>query len=287
MIEYDPHHWRSHFFDVRGSLVREIAYRVGICALTAIAVSVAFHYHEHVAIPDKPHALVGPALALLLVFRTNTANDRYWEGRRIWGGIVNTSRNLRRKADALFTQEPAIAARLSEWTIAWFWAARTHLVDEKSLGPQPLLSAEDQARALAAPHIPAFIASELSNIIVDARRRNMISDIQQQMLDADVQALIDHVGACERIASTPLPYAYAVHLRRALLIYCVTLPFALVSAFGEWTVVPSLIVSYILIGIEEIGTEIEGPFGRKHNDLPLDRICQRLEANLREPKNKS
>ncbi len=286
MIEYDPHHWRSHFFDIRGSLVREIAYRVGICALTAIAVSVAYHYHKDVAIPDKPHALVGPALALLLVFRTNTANDRYWEGRRIWGGIVNTSRNLRRKADALFTDR-ATAERIIEWTIAWFWAARTHLVEEKSLGPATKLSAEEQARALAAPHIPTFAASELSNLIADARRRNDITDIQQQMLDADVQALIDHIGACERIDSTPLPYAYAVHLRRALLIYCMSLPFALVSSFGEWTVLPSLVVCYILIGIEEIGTEIEGPFGRKHNDLPLDRICQRLEANLREAKNKS
>lgn len=287
MIEYDPHRWRSHFFDIRGSLVREIAYRVLLCSLTAAAVSVAFHYHEDVAIPDKPHSLVGPALALLLVFRTNTANDRFWEGRRIWGGIVNTSRNLRRKADALFKDEPATAARLAEWTIAWFWAARTHLVEEKSVGPATQLSAEDQARALAAPHVPSFVASELSNIIADARRRNAIGDIQQQMLDADVQALIDHIGACERIDTTPLPYAYAVHLRRALLLYCVTLPFALVSTFGEWTVLPSLIISYVLIGIEEIGTEIEGPFGRRHNDLPLDRICQRLEANIREPRNKS
>ena len=78
----------------------------------------------------------------------------------------------------------------------------------------------------------------------------------------------------------------AVHLRRALVLYCLTLPFALVAVFGEWTVIPSLIVAYVLIGIEEIGTEIEGPFGRRENDLPLDRLCQRLEANLRDPKNK-
>ena len=286
MIEYDPHRWRSHFFDLRGSLVREIAYRVGLCGLTAIAVSIAFHFHEDVAIPDKPHLLVGPALALLLVFRTNNANERYWEGRRIWGGIVNTSRNLRRKAEILLPAD-AGGAQIVEWAIAWFWSARAHLVDERSLGPATKLSAEDQARALAAPHIPVFIAFQMTSIIADARRRNVITDIQQQMLDADVQALIDHIGACERIDQTPLPYAYAVHLRRALLLYCVTLPFALVSVFGEWTVLPSFIVCYILIGIEEIGTEIEGPFGRRHNDLPLDNICTRLEANLREAKNKS
>lgn len=287
MIEYDPHHWRSHFFDLKGSLVREIAYRVGVCALTAIAVSVAFHYHEDVAIPSTGHALIGPALALLLVFRTNTANDRYWEGRRIWGGIVNTARNLRRKASVLFASEPETAKKLVEWTIAWFWSAREHLVEIKSVGPASQLSDEEKARAVAAAHVPSYVASQLTAIIADARKRNVIGDIQQQMFDADVQVLIDHVGACERIDTTPLPYAYAVHLRRALLLYCMTVPFTLVSTFGEWTVLPSLIVSYVLIGIEEIGTEIEGPFGRKHNDLPLDRICTRLEANLREPSNQT
>ena len=285
VIEYDPHHWRSHFFDLRGSLVREIAYRVGLCAATAVAVSIAYHYHKDVAIPDKPHVLIGPALALLLVFRTNTANDRYWEGRRLWGGIVNTTRNLRRKAEVLFKDEPATVARITEWTVAWFWAARGHLVEEKAVGPACQLPADEQSRALAASHVPAYVAGELTSIVADARKRDVIGDIQQQMLDVDIQTLIDHVGGCERIDSTPLPYAYAVHLRRALVLYCLTLPFALVSAFHEWTVVASLIVSYILIGIEEIGTEIEGPFGRRHNDLPLDRLCQRLEANLRDPNN--
>ena len=124
MIEYEPHRWRSHFFDLRGSLVREIAYRVGLCAATAVAVSIAYHYHRDVAIPDKPHQLVAPALALLLVFRTNTANDRYWEGRRLWGAIVNVARSLRRKADTLLRDEPATAQRITEWTIAWCWATR-------------------------------------------------------------------------------------------------------------------------------------------------------------------
>ncbi len=285
MIEYDPHHWRSHFFDLRGSLVKEIAYRVGVCGLTAILVSVAYHYHEDVAVPDKLHLLIGPALALLLVFRTNTANDRYWEGRRLWGGIVNTARNLRRKSAVLFKDEPVLSARITEWTIGWFWAARGHLVQEKSVGPASQLPAEDQARALAASHVPVFVAGELTAIFDDGRKRGVLTDIQQQMLEADVSTLIDHIGGCERIDTTPLPYAYAVHLRRALVIYCGTLPFALVSNFGEWTVLASLIVSYVLIGIEEIGTEIEGPFGRRHNDLPLDRLCQRLEGNLRDPNN--
>lgn len=285
MIEYDPRHWRSHFFDLRGSMVREIAYRVGMCAVTAILVSVAYHYHEDVAISDKPHQLVGPALALLLVFRTNTANDRYWEGRKLWGSIVNTTRNLRRKATALLHDEPETVATIVEWTVAWTWATRAHLVDEKAIGPAPKLAVEDQARALASQHVPVFVAARLTELLTDAHRRGKLSDIQLQMVDADVQGLIDNLGGCERIDQTPLPFAYAVHLRRALILYCMSLPFAIVSIFGEWTVLVSLIVSYILIGIEEIGAEIEDPFGRRHNDLPLDRLCTRLEANLRDPTN--
>jgi ion channel-forming bestrophin family protein len=287
LIDYSPHRWRSHFFDLHGSLVKEIAYRVGLVTLTAVFVAIAHHYHEDVAINGTPHALVGGALSLLLVFRTNTANDRYWEGRRLWGGVVNNARNLRRKADALFADDPVTAQALVDWSIAFTWAMRAHLVSEKSVGAASRLSAEDQARALAAAHVPVYCASKLTAIIADARRRNALSDIQQQMLDADVQALVDYLGGCERIDSTPLPFAYAVHLRRALVLYCATLPFALVSAFGEWTAVVSLFIAYILIGIEEIGTEIEGPFGRRHNDLPLDRICERLQANLTSPENKA
>ena len=285
MIDYDPRHWRSHFFDLRGSMVREIAYRVGLCALTAIAVSVAYHYHQDVAISDKPHQLLGPALSLLLVFRTNAANDRYWEGRRLWGGVVNTARNLRRKAAALLGNEPATVGRLVEWTIAFAWAMRAHLIEAKALGPATQLPAEDQARALAASHVPVLVAGEITAIVVDAHRRGALTDIQQQHLDADIQALIDHLGGCERIDQTPLPFPYAVHLRRALLLYCLSLPFALVSLFHEWTALVAVVVAYVLMGIEEIGSEIEGPFGTRVNDLPLDSICTRLEANLRDPRN--
>jgi len=287
LIDYSPQRWRSHFFDLQGSLVKEIAYRVGFVTLTAVFVAIAHHYHEDVAINGTPHALVGGALSLLLVFRTNTANDRYWEGRRLWGGVVNNARNLRRKADALFADDPVTAQALVDWTVAFTWAMRAHLVGEKSVGTASRLSAEDQARALVATHVPVYCASKLTAIIAEARRRTAISDIQQQMVDTDVQALVDYLGGCERIDSTPLPFAYAVHLRRILVLYCATLPFALVSAFGEWTVVVSLFIAYILIGIEEIGTEIEGPFGRRHNDLPLDRICERLQANLTSPENKA
>jgi putative membrane protein len=99
-------------------------------------------------------------------------------------------------------------------------------------------------------------------------------------IDANVQQLIDYLGGCERIKKTPLPFAYVIHLRRALILYLFTLPFALVEQFGWATVAFTLIISYILFGIEEIGVEIENPFGTDANDLPLEDICATIEKNL-------
>jgi ion channel-forming bestrophin family protein len=285
VIDYDPHRWGSHFFDLKGSMVREIAYRVGICALISIGVSIAYHFHADVAINDKSHLLIGPALSLLLVFRTNSANDRYNEGRRMWGGIMNSSRNLRRKAHTMLAAEPATIDAIVEWTITFAWATRERLLNRKGLGPDPKLPAKELDAVVAASSPPTAVAAQISRILFDARVRGVISDHQLQMLDADVQALIDHLGGCERILTTPLPFAYAVHLRRALVMYCGSLPFALVDTFHEFTVLVSIFVAYILIGIEEIGTEIENPFEGGPNDLPLDRICTNIQTQLRDASN--
>src|SRR5688572_15849740 len=132
MIDYDPRRWREHFFDLRGSVVREIAWRVAGVAVFALAATALQHHGYRVAFSDRAHLVIGPALALLLVFRTNAANDRYWEGRRLWGGIVNSARNLARKAAALV---PAQRALVAEWTILFCWATRGRLRDVVELGP--------------------------------------------------------------------------------------------------------------------------------------------------------
>ncbi len=281
MISYDPIRWRDHFFDLRGSMLREILYRVGFCVLVSIAAVGLDSRGVHLHLSDRPHLLIGPALFLLLVFRTNAANERYWEGRRAWGQIVNSGRNLVRKASALLGTRPALVDGIAEWTIAFCWATRDHLRGERGLGPSPALPPDELAAALAAPHVALAAAARATALILAGQREGLLSDIQQVALDADAQALIDHLGACERIRSTPLPYAYVVHLRRALLIYCTTLPFTLLATFGAYTPIITLLVAYVLMGIEEIGVEIESPFGDAHNDLPLDNICAGIEATLR------
>src|SRR5262245_28944637 len=135
MIHYDPHRWLDHLFDIRGTLVREISLRVGLCVLWALAV-VAFHYHVmRLGTSALLHSLVGLALGLLLVFRTNASYDRYWEGRRLWGGIVNETRNLIRGASVHLAADPALLQTLTRWTAVFPWAVMSTLRGETDMGP--------------------------------------------------------------------------------------------------------------------------------------------------------
>lgn len=282
MIDYDPHDWWSHFWDVKGSMVREIMGRVVLLTLWALLVVVVFEFLGlSIAIPLSIHGLVGVALGMLLVFRTNASYDRFWEGRKLWGGIVNECRNLARGLSVHLASEPALRDEALRWAIAWPYTAMSNLRGEKSLGAAARLLSPDEAEAtLSAEHVPLAVACRLTAFLKEARDRGVISDYVMTALDQNVQALMDYIGGCERIHKTPLPFAYMVHVRRALVLYCFALPFALVSDFG-WEAIPvSTVVAYVFFGIEEIGVEIEDPFGLDDNDLPLESICQTIDANL-------
>jgi putative membrane protein len=286
MIDYDPHDWHSHLFDIKGSMVRQITWRVTACvAWAAVVVFVDKYLDEYLFKPEVPstgHMLIGVALGLLLVFRTNSSYDRFWEGRKLWGGIVNETRNLARATAAVLPHAPPVVRRIIFWTMAFPHACMHLLRGGVGLGPSlQELPADQVAQTLKANHIPLAVARRISEELNAARQQGLITDIQQMTIDQNVQLLIDAIGACERIHKTPLPFAYMVHLRRAVILYCFTLPFALVHDFGWWTVIVVLLVAYVLYGIEEIGVEIEDPFGRDDNDLPLERFCATIDENLR------
>lgn len=285
MIEYDAHRWRDHFLDIRGSMVREIIYRVLSCLFLATAVTVVDRYWVRLGISDKGHSLVSVALGLLLVFRTNAAYDRFWEGRKLWGAMVNSCRNLARAASVLLAERPALVRRLLLLTIAFPYATMQRLRDRPGLGQFDAALdtelAEEGPALRAAPHLPLGLAVRLSAGLKEAHGAGLLSDYQQLTLDQNVQHLVDHLGGCERIRRTPLPFAYVVHLRRALLLYCYSLPFILLPVFGWGTIAVTFLLSYVLLGIEEIGVEISDPFGTDDNDLPLENLCATIEGNLR------
>lgn len=304
MIDYDPHHWRSHLLDIRGSMIREILPRVvtmtawaGI-VVTAHMSLIASNMGPGLAIKSTAHALVGLVLGLLLVFRTNSSYDRFWEGRKLWGGIVNETRNLARAACVHLKEVPEVRDRVVYGAVAFSYASMTQLRRKrrkrrKSAASEPiasarqcigplteLLAADEREPLLANEHLPLAVSIWTTNELRNARRAGQISDYVLVAADQNMQQLIDYVGGCERIHSTPMPYAYMVHSRRALILYCCTLPFALVGEFGWFAIPAVLLMSFLFLGIEEIGVEIEDPFGQDENDLPLERICQTIERNL-------
>ncbi len=282
MIPYDPHHWWRHLFNLRGGVVPEIIGRIGAFVVWSIALT-WIHLNVHkIDVPATGHTLAGTALSLLLVFRTNASYDRFWEGRKLWGGVVNETRNLLRSA-AVNIPSLELLRRLAVWTAVFPYAMTRVLRGQGALGPAAaLLPADEVQRVLAAGNAGVAVAMRMSSVLAEARQRGLISDYVQLQIDQNVQLLIDYQGGCERIVKTPLPFAYMLHLRRTLILFILGLPFALVESFG-WATVPVVaLVAHTFLGIEEIGVEIEDPFGTEPNDLPLEQISASIGRVLDE-----
>ena len=280
MIEYDAHRWRDHFLDLRGSMVRDILYRIFSCVLFAIVVTFIDRWYHPIGISERAHTMIGVALGLLLVFRTNAAYDRFWEGRKLWGSIVNASRNLARASVTLLAAHPALLRGLIRHLAAFPYAAMQRLRGVHDLGACNGTLGQGEATLRAAQHVPLALALRISAYLKEARDLGALGEYQHMVLDQNVEELVDLIGACERINNTPIPFAYVVHLRRALILYCATMPLALLPTFGWGTIPATLVLAYILFGIEEIGVEISDPFGTDDNDLPLEDICKNIQQNL-------
>jgi putative membrane protein len=198
------------------------------------------------------------------------------------GGIVNETRNLARAAGIFLRErDPELYRTLVRWTAVFPYAAASGLRGEGDLGPVTTQLPPGEVRQVgSAQHVALAVSQRMSEALAEGRRRGHYNEYTQLALDQNIQLLIDYLGGCERIHKTPMPFAYMVHLRRALVLYCGTLPFALVENFGWGAVVATFLVSYVFFGIEEIGVEIEDPFGTDENDLPLERICSVIQANL-------
>lgn len=282
MIDYDPHNWRRALIGIHGTRFGVIVSRAFAVTLVAAAITVIHVYVEPMSVPGATtiHSILSVALGLLLVFRTNQSYDRWWEGRKLWGAMVNTCRNLARSASVHLASQPELLARVLALDAAFPEAAMQSLRG-KPWEPRGL--SEDDAQFIRGKkHYVTAVAQRLTVHFKAARDAGAISDYLLTMLEHDAHQLIDIIGACERIHKTPLPFAYVVHLRRSLVAYLATLPFAMLSSFG-WATIPIVFAaSYVLLGIEEIGVEIEDPFEGDLNDLPLEDITATIQGNVNE-----
>ena len=269
---------------IRGSaspLIVPRALLIGLFALIVTAVDIDARLPK-LGIDITPFEWVGGVLSLLLVLRTNAGYDRWWEGRRLWGGIVNQCRNLAIAALSYGPDDQAWRERIVRCAAAFPHAARLSLRGERT--PTALinmLGPDGAERVLGAEHMPSAVARLIGEALHDARDRLGLDGFALLRIDTERAALIDHIGGCERVLKTPLPLAYRVEIRRFVVAFLGSLPFALVDRLAWWTPVVTMLIALPLLAVDKIGTELQYPFSTDSlNHLPLDEICATIEQNL-------
>jgi len=282
-----PHPGRLRLaLQYRGSVIPAIMPPVLLCAAVGLVISLLHAYIHPLNIPVLGTIIPTIVLGLLLVFRTNTAYERFWEGRKLWGLMVNTTRNMTRlmwvaiPSETEAERQDKIAAL--QLIIAIAIATKQHLRHESLEELTPLLTPAQLDSLAAVPNPPLRIALWLENYLHDQYHQGRLPLYQLTVLDDHLRNLVDVVGGSERILKTPIPLAYAIHLKQLLLLYCLLLPFQLVGQLGIFTGLVVGLIAFTLFGVEEIGLEIENPFGRDCNDLPLDAICQTMQQNIQD-----
>jgi len=277
--------WWQLIFQKEGSVVGVIAYRVLVCVLFAEFIAFLNVKGFPVHIPAASNIIPSVVLGLLLVFRTNTAYERYWEGRRLWGDMTNTIRNLARQI-WVAVEESNQGDRQSkietlELLPAFAVATKLHLRGYK-VSPElaGLMSPERYDKLTTMNHPPLEIAFWIADYLQAQYEEKKLAIHQLDSMFRLLDSIVNSLGGSERILRTPVPQAYSIHLRQLLIIYCFSLPFSFVKDLGWWTGIFVALISFTVFGIEAIGLEIENPFGTDPNDIPLDNICENMQKNI-------
>lgn len=226
-------------------------------------------------------SFLGVVLSILLVFRTNTAYDRWWEGRKQWGALVNHSRNLAIVGQVCFPEEnKALRHRLALLISNFCLAFKEHLREGVRLEELIELSARDRQLYAEQQHLPAYISAQIQQLLVQAYRRGEIRELDQLNFKPHTQALLDVLGACERIKKTPIPFSYEIFLRLFIVCYALILPFVILPNFGFWGLPVLMLILFAFLGLELMAAEIQDPFGRDCNDLPTGDMAHTIRKNV-------
>ncbi len=289
MVDYNPKAWFSLIFHaysrhVMRTLRPVLIFMVVYSAVACYVILDVFRLHEkdfHSTI--GMHSLLGIVLGLFLVFRTNSAYDRWWEGRKLWGSLVNNTRNFAHKIGAFLPvgdveNRKFFSAMVSNFTVA----LKEHLRRGVNVRDLEEVSSEITDRIQAAKHVPNRISTLMYERVNVLYRKGDISGDQLFLLDKELKEFSDILGACERIRNTPIPYSYTMYIKKFIFIYLITLPFGFVTLTGYMTVLIVLLISFVILSVELIAEEIEDPFGRDINDLPTDELAIKINQNVNE-----
>lgn len=275
MIEYDRYNWLATVFSIRGTALRQAAGRVAVVTVFAVLVQIVYeaaitrggkHVDMVFGLDPVEHAVLGSLLGFLIVFRMNASNNRYWEGRSLWGQIINCSRNLVRVGVAHTDGGAELADLVSGYAITVRRALQGNLDTRETEGFLP------EALRRRAGHFgnpPTAVAAAISGWIARHHRLGQLDAQMVRHMEDQLAKLVDAQGGCEKIQKTPLPFVYVVMIKQLILVYLATLPIAVCDHCGWWSPVLVLIVSLGLFGMEEASVETEDPFGTGENCLDM------------------
>ncbi len=286
--------WIRMLFAVRGSAITRTFPRILVITAFSVVVTVwemLYQWDDRFSLTPVPFTLIGLAISIFLGFRNSAAYDRYWEGRKLWGRLVNTSRSFARQLLMLvgppsdgIGDEGAVRGfqeDLIRHIIAYDHALRHHLRGSDPFPDlQRFLTEQELNHLKSQVNVPIAILQDVGLRLRGAWKDGWISEFHLPVLEASLTDLTDIQGGCERIKNTPIPFAYTVLTHRIVAFYCLALPFGLVRTVGELTPIVVLMISYAFVGLDEIGDEVEDPFGTDPQHVPLSALCRTIEINL-------
>jgi putative membrane protein len=289
MVDYNPKSWYSlitHSYSrhvmrtLRPALLFMAVYTTVICYL----VLEVFHWDElKLQSTTSMHSLLGIVLGLFLVFRTNSAYDRWWEGRRLWGLMVNNTRNLAFKLHAFLPKEDIASRTFFVKMIPNFVVSvKDSLRKNINLTHFDSVDENLQEKLKDVRHVPNKLSSMMYDKVADLYAKKVITGDQLFLLDRELKEFSDILGGCERIKNTPIPYSYSMYIKKFIFIYIITLPFGFVTLTQYVTVLIVVLISFVIFSVELIAEEIEDPFGKDINDLPTDELSVKIKDNVEE-----
>jgi ion channel-forming bestrophin family protein len=281
--------WFMTTFQLRGSVILMILPRILLFCGLAVVVSFLYTSGQPIYLEKlgnfTTNVIYNLVLGLLIVFRTNTSYDRFWEGRKAWGALVVNIRNLTHELQIGLTEsagtDPAEKLAAIQLLSAFAIATKLHLRNEAINDELKALLTPAQVQQLeSTQHRPLVIVFWIRSYLQQQLKTGNIADSKVAAANAMLNSLVEGMSGCERIITTPIPIAYRIFLQRLILIYCIGLPFRVVPTLAWWAIPITAIVSFLLLGVEEVGRELENPFGYNANDLPLDDICNTILSNV-------
>ena len=285
MTSYNPKDWISFIFNIsKADTFRKLIPMMILIGLYSAVI--AYLEIEYWDLPDDSpvknisimHGMLGFVISLLLAYRTNTAYDRWWEGRKIWGSLINNSRNLSIKLSVIL-QDEKDRTYFRKMIPSYASILHKHLNDtdtSKQLFDDVDLEIDHHK------HKPNQVVQMLFQKINDLYVSKKITGDQLIILNSEIQSFTEICGACERIKNTPIPYSYSAFIKKFIFIYVLTLPFGYVFNLGYFVIPVVVFIFYVLASLELIAEEIEDPFGSDENDLPTHKIAENIKKHVEE-----